>query len=536
MQTGSKEGEVVAGRYRLAGRLGSGGMGTVWRADDVLLERAVAVKEICIPGGLPAPEAERLRQRYLREARAAARLRHENVIVVHDVIPEAARVLIVMELVDTPDLAALVRDGGGLDPVSAARIGLQLLDALTAAHAAGVLHRDVKPANVLLCENGRAVLTDFGVASVTGDASLTATGQLIGSPAYLAPERLTGGTVGPASDLWALGCTLYAALEGQSPFWREEPFAILAAITVEALPMPDSAGPLKPVLIGLLEKEQKCRWDADRTRAALRRVVAGEHVDEVPAWGMPIPLVVDPGRPSEPEPPSEPVSAPPVEPASLPEPEEPPPGPARRTRRRVLAVIGIVVLLALVGGAAEYMFHPFGVNVSVLRALAGTTDGDGQPEVPAQPVQIVHPDSGHSILLPPEWSHRDATDAKWRFTRHEDVRESPDYVMSIYVQTVPAGGRSSLDLARAEDTRLANAKETSWYKRIRLEAIMYGQYRGAVLEFTQGRPGVGPVHQVVFRTVFQNVSYEISLVGPSEQFDSAWSAFVNVARSLQLPE
>ncbi len=279
---------MVAGRYRLDNHLGSGGMGTVWRGWDDRLRRHVAVKEVIVTPGLPEAEEALLRERYLREARATARLRHPSVVGVYDVIPESGRVWIVMELINAVDLAAILRSDGPLDPVRAAKIGAQLVDALDAAHEAGVLHRDVKPANVLIGPEDRTVLTDFGVASVSGDPALTRTGQLVGSPAYLAPERLTGGTVGPASDVWSLGCTLYAAVEGKPPFHRPEQFAIIAAITVDPVPQARRAGLLAPVLYGMLEKDQADRWDTTRVRAALERVAAGLPVVTDGGWGSPV--------------------------------------------------------------------------------------------------------------------------------------------------------------------------------------------------------------------------------------------------------
>lgn len=292
--TDAANGQLVGGRYRLGPHVGSGGMGTVWRAHDELLHRDVAVKEVPIPAGLPDPETARLRERYLREARAAARLRHAGVVGVYDVLPEPHRVWIVMEYVNARNLAELLRADGPMPPDRAAGLGLQILDALDHAHRAGVLHRDVKPANVMVCTDPsehaeRAVLTDFGVASVTGDSSLTRTGHLVGSPAYLSPERLTGGTVGPPSDLWSLGCTLFAAVEGKPPFARDEQFAVITAITLEPVPPATRAGNLAPVLAGLLDKDPDHRWDAVRTRAALKRVAEGDPVEQLSAtaWGTP---------------------------------------------------------------------------------------------------------------------------------------------------------------------------------------------------------------------------------------------------------
>jgi len=535
VQTGSVEGEVVASRYRLTSRLSSGGMGTVWRAEDELLQRPVAVKEVGIPAGMPAREVDRLRQRYLREARAAARLRHENVVVVHDVISEASQVWIVMELFDTPDLAAIVREDGPLEPAAVARIGLQMLDALGAAHAAGVLHRDVKPANVLVCENGRAVLTDFGVASVTGDASLTVTGQLIGSPAYFAPERLTGGQVGPASDLWSLGCTLYAAVEGQSPFWREEPFEILTAITVEALPEPRLAGPLAPVIVGLLEKDQSQRWDAEHTRAALEQVVAGKVVETAPAWGAPVrsrPAESTPAGAAEPgiEPArsdAEPAGAPQPGPDPLPSGEPPP----RRPWWRRRAVLAAVVVLLFAAGVTAYVVD------DNLRADAQAEGSIGSEGAQAQDdLSYTHPAGGYTVLVPLDWEHTEENETLWSFTPGAQAAPSTGR-MTIFVGTVPARGKSSLAIAEQYDRKLA-ADDNGYpqYRRWALGWRLIGQYRGALSEFTYTNPSSGPRHVVIFRTVLNGICYEISLNGPADQFDSSRPVFYDVARSLRLPE
>ncbi|GAA3307433.1 hypothetical protein GCM10020295_66260 [Streptomyces cinereospinus] len=215
VQPGSER--VIAGRYRLLSPLGEGGMGTVWRARDELLHREVAVKEVRAPAGLPAADVERMYARLEREAWAAARVADRNVVTVYDVATEEERPWIVMELVRGVSLADLLDAEGPLAPRRAAHIGAEVLSALRAAHAAGVLHRDVKPANVLLSDDGRIVLTDFGIATVEGSSALTMTGEVVGSPEFLAPERALGRTPGPRSDLWSLGVLLYAAVEGHSP-------------------------------------------------------------------------------------------------------------------------------------------------------------------------------------------------------------------------------------------------------------------------------------------------------------------------------
>ncbi|MGX1502101.1 UNVERIFIED_CONTAM: putative Ser/Thr protein kinase/uncharacterized membrane protein YgcG [Streptomyces graminofaciens] len=278
MSTG--ENERLAGRYRLVGQLGRGGMGVVWRAVDEVLGREVAVKELRTYTDSSAPELADLTVRMQREARAAARVRHPGVVAVHDVAEHEGRPVIVMELVDGPSLDDVLNTRGVLDPREAAGIGARVLEALGAAHRAGVLHRDVKPGNVLLDRSGRVVLTDFGIAAMDdpGDGStsrLTRSGEIVGSLDYLAPERAQGNDPGPASDVWALGATLYAAVEGSSPFRRTSTWSTLTAIVAEPLPEPLRAGPLAPVLRQLMHKDPARRPDADAAARMLSAVAAG---------------------------------------------------------------------------------------------------------------------------------------------------------------------------------------------------------------------------------------------------------------------
>ncbi|MFJ8467596.1 serine/threonine-protein kinase [Streptomyces swartbergensis] len=270
-------GRLLAGRYRVTAQLGRGGMGVVWKAVDEVLGREVAVKELRTYTDAAGPELAGLRVRMQREARAAARVRHTGVIAVHDIAEVDGRPLIVMELVDGPSLDDVLRDRGPLDPREAAGIGAKVMDALAAAHRAGVLHRDVKPGNILLDRSGRVVLTDFGIATMDdpGDGSathLTRSGELVGSLDYLAPERAQGADPGPASDIWALGATLYAAVEGSSPFRRTSTFSTLTAIVTEPLPEPRRAGPLGFILQQLLDKRPEGRPEADRAREMLQTV------------------------------------------------------------------------------------------------------------------------------------------------------------------------------------------------------------------------------------------------------------------------
>jgi eukaryotic-like serine/threonine-protein kinase len=262
---------VVADRYRLVAPLGQGGMGRVWRATDVVLHRDVAIKELVPPPGLTFDERRELRERSLREARAIARLNNINVVRVFDVLRTDADPWIVMEYVPSRSLQDMLATDGPFPPVRAVEIGLGMLNALRAAHRNGVVHRDVKPGNVLIGEDGRVVLTDFGLATVPGDPNVTRTGLVLGSPAYIAPERARDGTAGPAADLWSLGATLYAAVEGASPFARPSAMATLAALATENVPPARNAGPLKPVLNGLLRKDPTHRISAEEAERLLLR-------------------------------------------------------------------------------------------------------------------------------------------------------------------------------------------------------------------------------------------------------------------------
>ncbi|MEJ1197068.1 MULTISPECIES: serine/threonine-protein kinase [unclassified Streptomyces] len=262
-------GRLIAGRYRLISRLGHGGMGTVWRAKDETVDREVAVKEPRVPDHLPERERDNAFERMRREARAAARLDHPAVVDVHDVAVVDDQPWIVMELVRGRSLGDALQEGT-LGAREAARIGLEVLGALEAAHAAGVLHRDVKPDNVLLGRHDRVVLTDFGIAQIEGETNLTDTGGFVGSPEYIAPERVLGQRPGPASDLWSLGVVLYAATEGVSPFRRSNTPATLQSV-LNATPAPPASaqGPLAEVITGLLDKDPARRPDATRVRALL---------------------------------------------------------------------------------------------------------------------------------------------------------------------------------------------------------------------------------------------------------------------------
>jgi eukaryotic-like serine/threonine-protein kinase len=333
---------IIADRYVLSARLGRGGMSVVWRAQDQVLGREVAVKEVVLPATMADQERRLAQARVLREARAAARLNHPGAVALYDVVWDRGLAFIVMELVDAPTLAELVAAQGPLPPMRVAEIGAQLASALEAAHAAGIVHRDVKPANVMVPGHGPAKLADFGVASLAGDPRLTSTGLAIGSPAYMAPEQARGEASGPPADFWALGATLFYAVEGEPPFDRGTSIATLAAVANEPPPSPRRAGPLTDLLTALLAKDPAARPSGPKVRAWL-------------SWLQ----VVAPTAPPPAQRPSRPVlpPAPPV---------------PRRVGRRLLAMVA--VLLAA-GVLTVWLIGPFQADRVEERAAPATTGG-----------------------------------------------------------------------------------------------------------------------------------------------------------------
>src|SRR5215211_8689087 len=322
---------IVAGRYVLRAPLGRGGMGVVWRAQDAVLGREVAVKEVVLPPTLAEQERRAARARVLREARAAARLNHPGAVTLYDVVQDRGGTFIVMELVEAPTLADLVGNQGPLPVGRVAEIGAQVAGALEAAHAAGIVHRDVKPGNVMVGARGGAKLADFGIASLQGDPQLTSTGLVIGSPAYMAPEQAKGEESGPAADFWALGATMFYAVEGEPPFDRGTSIATLAAVVNEPPRTPRRAGALAPLLTALLSKDPAARPSGPELRAELGRLVAARPsppTEVLPVHGpgrtVPLPAASDdsPG-PTTPSPsPAAPLRTPPTPP---PPPPPPPP-------------------------------------------------------------------------------------------------------------------------------------------------------------------------------------------------------------------
>ncbi|WP_033295210.1 serine/threonine-protein kinase [Amycolatopsis jejuensis] len=274
----SDEGRLVAGRYRIGGKIGSGAMGAVWRAHDEVLGRTVAVKQLLLQPGLEEHEAEDARQRTMREGRIAARLHHPNAITVFDVVTDDnGQPCLIMEYLDSTSLAQMLQEKGTLPPLEVARIGAQIAAALREAHAVGIVHRDIKPGNILLAGNGTVKITDFGISRAKDDVTVTKTGMIAGTPAYLAPEVAIGGDPGPESDVFSLGSTLYAACEGQPPFGlSENTLSLLHAVAAGQINPPRQSGPMASVLAVLLHPDTQHRPTADECEELLAAVARGE--------------------------------------------------------------------------------------------------------------------------------------------------------------------------------------------------------------------------------------------------------------------
>jgi serine/threonine protein kinase len=317
---------LLAGRYRLGAVIGVGGMGVVWRGHDELLGRDVAVKEMIWPPHLTEQERQIACRRATREAQMAGRLSHRNVVRIYDIVEEDGHPCIVMEFLPYKSLRQILDEEGPVPPARAAQIGLGVLGALSAAHAEGILHRDVKPANILVGQDGRVVLTDFGIARAADSPTLTADGTVLGSPSYIAPERARGGPSGAGApgDLWALGASLFAAVEGHPPFERDGALATLTAVVADEPEQATHAGPLEPVISGLLRKDPAQRLGAAEAGELLRRA----------AEPLPVPAPVASPRPVVPEP------RPPVPPR------------ARRSRRLMVTLAALVAAAAAVTGLA----------------------------------------------------------------------------------------------------------------------------------------------------------------------------------------
>ncbi|MFG2643279.1 serine/threonine-protein kinase [Streptomyces sp. NPDC048370] len=531
-------GLLLAGRYRLGETIGRGGMGKVWRAHDEVLHRVVAVKELT--AGRFVAEADRLvlHARTQKEARAAARITHPGVVTVHDVLEHDDRPWIVMQYVDGPSLADAAKEAGTIEPREAARIGLHVLGALRAAHAAGVLHRDVKPGNVLLARDGRVLLTDFGIAAIEGDSTITRTGELVGSIDYLAPERVRGGDPGPASDLWSLGATLYTAVEGTSPFRRTSPISTMQAVVTEEPPHPAKAGALASVIVALLRKDPANRPGADEAERMLLDAMEGRTPEAAQAY-VPTQRVGREVLTSATTPlPAEDDSASTATPAPTPTvvPRSTAPGPKSRGRWRT-AVLAAVLAGLVAGGAVFAAMNYSGGGGKGGASGRGTDSAVTDPAVTKAPTQDALPAGWHrvedpegfSLAVPKGWKRQsdgdsiDYTPDNGRHRIRISVDPTPDFE-NPYVHV--------LDLEKTLKKRLQ-------YKRIKLNQNTYrDQVRSARWEFTwyEKQEFPGPRH-AIDQMYFEDdgTEYALFMASPESSWETTREQFDIVLRHWRAP-
>ncbi|MGW1727122.1 serine/threonine-protein kinase [Streptomyces sp. NPDC002306] len=566
------QGLLLAGRYRLADAIGSGGMGRVWRAHDELLHRAVAVKELT--AALYVSESERgvLLARTRAEARAAARINHSAVVTVHDVLEHDGRPWIVMELVEGRSLADEVKEQGRVEATEAARIGLWVLRALTAAHTAGVLHRDVKPGNVLLGHDGRVLLTDFGIAQIEGDTTITRTGEVVGSVDYLAPERVRGHDPGPSSDLWALGATLYTAVEGRSPFRRTSPLTTMQAVVEEEAAGPRYAGPLEPVISALLRKDPATRPDAAQAEQMLAEAAEGRRPSAAQAFvptqyggtgesgaGRPTgqgtgtggasygPEAATAYRPETGVTAIGPTAMGPTGTGGLPAEGTGTSAPPRRRRLRSLALV--IVLAALVGGGTAVglqKWHegrqdrngsaassgPTGANPGASTSASGTPGPDAQT-VPDNWEHVDDP-LGFGLALPNGWTRSVFSD-EGDLTQIDYSPDGGRHFVRIAVDASPDFA-DPYEHQRDLDQQLTRLVD---YDRVRLEVNTYRDRRASLWEYTwtaqaKDTKFPGPRRAIDETYISRDgVEYAIYLSSPAEDWPTAREQFDTLLRSWQ---
>ena len=377
-------GDLIADRYRLMSKVGSGAMGVVWHAKDTVLDRDVALKELLILAGMTEEQTDEAQRRAMREARIAARLHHPNAITVYDVIEHEGRPALIMEYLPSRSLADFIDDGTVLTPERLARIGSHIAGALAAAHNAGIVHRDVKPANVLLAEDGTAKLTDFGISRAVGDTTVTATGILAGTPAYLSPEVAQGHDPTWRGDVYSLGATLYTAAEGEPPHgFDDNPMAMLNKVVNDEMTPPTQSGPLTAALLSMLNRDPDRRPTARTVSQLLGAVADGAQAanrpDDPPAEVVPLPASTaslrTPSSTKLAAPAPAPEAAAPAEaapPATPPEaPKEPAAEPAHPNRRRGLILAGLVAVVLVITGTVVAIAMNSGGNTNTAGGPAG---------------------------------------------------------------------------------------------------------------------------------------------------------------------
>jgi serine/threonine protein kinase len=529
---------LVGDRYRLDRSIGSGGMGTVWHGIDELLGREVAVKEVRFPPEIGAKEIAELRERTLREARATARLSHPNVVTTYDVVEEDGRPYIVMELLPTRSLSTVLREDGPLPPHRVAQIGLEMLSALETSHAQGIVHRDIKPGNILLTLEGRAVLTDFGIATMAGDPALTSTGVVLGSPAYMSPERARGRRPGPEADLWSLGATLYAAVEGRPPFDSENALGTLTAVISDPVEPPTVGGPLAEAILGLLGKDPAERMDIPSARTLLERAAADRSNAPMAAAPVADDELDRAGRTEALHPAASEAPPPAAPPRTTYRRDEPPPPDDADRSSNGLLIAGLVVGLLLIGGliALAVLNGQGDDDKKTAEPKASATQSAPQDEEPKQSADKSTPESspeeeagapagfttyedesGFSVAVPEGWS------AEQSSATAVDLQDPSGSRFLRIDQTDTPKDDPKADWERQEQSV---SGELENYQRVKIEDVEYNGWPAADWEFTFGN------NTHVLNRGFvpnENKGYALYMSSPEDQWGESQEIFQTAA-------
>jgi tRNA A-37 threonylcarbamoyl transferase component Bud32 len=527
------EARLVAGRYRLLDEIGRGGMGTVWRAEDELLGRHVALKKLHVPPHLADDERDRLYERTRREARSAARIAHPNVVVVHDVVDDGGLPCIVMEYVPSRTLGEVLKEDGPVPPQEAARIGCGMIAALRAAHAAGVLHRDVKPGNVLLGADGRVVLTDFGIAVASGTSTLTRTGELVGSVDYVAPERVKGATPGPASDLWALGATLYQAVEGRPPFRKDTAIETAYAIAVDPPAPPRRAGILAPLIEQLLTKDPESRPPAEtvelrlRTSAAQEATAAAHRAQPLAPRGRDTDGTATATVPTAALAPDGP---------GVPDDAGRASGRPRRPRRIAVWAAAVAVVAAATAGATVLALRAEGgaqaSHGGRSQKPSGTPSGTVSPKPRPSPVPegyhlVEEGEAGLAFPVPDGWTHTKVPDSTIAYI-------DPTGLVSLRVNALDFANTDPLQHWKEDEAKSLSEGKLPGYQQLRMHSTSYRGQRAAIWEFTfQGRAREFRAIDLGFGKPGEK-EYAIYLSGPSADWAQYKPVFDHVRDGLRI--
>lgn len=517
MSTSEGTEQLIAGRYVLEESLGKGGMGVVWRAEDRLLRRKVAIKEVRLPAGVADDQMQAAADRVMREARAAASLNHPNAVGVYDVLEEEGRSFIVMEMIDGPTLADVIAEQP-MTPRRAAEVGLEILGALEAAHEQGIVHRDVKPANVMVDPNGTMKLADFGIVSVKGDPRLTASGMILGSPSYMAPEQAREGNASPATDLWALGATLYFAVEGKSPFDRNQAIPTLTAVLSEEPDFSSRSGELRPVIEACLRKDPEERPSEQRLREMLRAVAQSD---------APTAAAVAPTRPE-----TRPVT-------------QPEPAPVRqrevRPRRNVGAWVAALVALLLVGGAIAFALAN---NNETPQERAGNVEqqGDGggggkekQDDTEAPSGEVSVPD-GWTLYENPDTGYTIAHPEGWEIQTGNGTAQSVDFVdpeTGAYMRVDWKSPPGPSAQGAWEDYEPSFADQNAGYERIEMTETTFQGYEASHWEYTYGQDS--KMHAVNLGFIAGDYGFALNYQAPESSWDGLLDTFETFRETFAAP-